>query len=106
MNLLQSAQTCVNINGSPAQYFFCKQGLRQGDPLSPFLFDLIIDSLCQILVRGKQFDHIQGLGPVLEDGFPCTYFLYADDTIFFLKWILKTLMLFCGLYMSLRLSLV
>jgi Reverse transcriptase (RNA-dependent DNA polymerase) len=82
MNLLQSAQTCVNINGSSAQYFFCKQGLRQGDPFSPFLFDLVTDSLCQILARGKQFDHIQGLGPVLEDGFLCTHFLYVDDTIF------------------------
>jgi Reverse transcriptase (RNA-dependent DNA polymerase) len=34
MKLLQGAQTCVNINGSPTQYFFCKQRLRQMDPLS------------------------------------------------------------------------
>jgi hypothetical protein len=48
--------------------------------LFPF-FLLVKDSLCQI--RGKQFDHIQGLGPVLEDDFSCIYFLYVDDIIFF-----------------------
>jgi hypothetical protein len=94
------------------------------------LFDLVTDSLCQILARGKQLELIQGLGPVLDDGFSCTHFLYADDTIFFLKadiknmdaalWALyafetssgikinysKTLMQCCGLYMHLRLYLV
>jgi Reverse transcriptase (RNA-dependent DNA polymerase) len=84
MNLLHGAQTCININGTPTQYFQCKRGLRQGDPLSPFLFDLVTDILCQIMNRGTDLNLIQGLGPRLSNGHKCSHSLYADDTIFFL----------------------
>jgi Reverse transcriptase (RNA-dependent DNA polymerase) len=82
-NLLKGAQTCINFNGSLTSYFTCKRGLRQGDPLSPLMFDLVTDTLCQILTRGKNVGIIEGLGPMLETGFMITNFLYADDTVFF-----------------------
>jgi Reverse transcriptase (RNA-dependent DNA polymerase) len=82
-NLLKGAQTCINFNGSLISYFKCKRGLRLGDPLSPLLFDLVTDTLCQILTRGKNAGIIEGLGPMLETGFMITNFLYAYDTVFF-----------------------
>jgi Reverse transcriptase (RNA-dependent DNA polymerase) len=85
ISLLQGAQICININRTPTPYFVYKQGLRQGDPLSSFLFYLITDALCQILERRKQHGHIQGFGPVLLNGSQCTHFLYVDDTVFFSK---------------------
>jgi Reverse transcriptase (RNA-dependent DNA polymerase) len=84
MNLLHGAQTYININGIPTQFFQCKRGLRQGDPLSPFLFYLVTDTLCQIMNRDTDLNLIQGLGPRLSIGHKCSHFLYADDTIFFL----------------------
>jgi Reverse transcriptase (RNA-dependent DNA polymerase) len=79
------AQTCINFNGNMIPYFPCQRGLRQGDPLSPFMFDLVTDALCQILIRGRDAGLIQDLGPVLDNGHNIINFHYADDTIFFLK---------------------
>jgi Reverse transcriptase (RNA-dependent DNA polymerase) len=84
-NLLVGTQTCINFNGSMTQYFQCRRDLCQGDSLSLFLFDLVIDALCQIVQRGRDASLMQGLGPVLENGHKIINFHYADDTIFFSK---------------------
>lgn len=47
--ILNSGQTCININGQLTSYFKCKRGLRQGDYSSPFLFNLVADALSKML---------------------------------------------------------
>jgi Reverse transcriptase (RNA-dependent DNA polymerase) len=59
--------------------------LKQADPLSPFLFDLVTDSLCQIIHIGRDVGLIKGLGYVMDNGHNIINFHYADDIIFFLQ---------------------
>ena len=44
MQLVTSGRTAVNINGEIGPYFTPGQGVRQGDPISPFLFNLVVDA--------------------------------------------------------------
>jgi hypothetical protein len=51
MNLIFGSDTSiVLLNGVPSKVFHCKRGVRQGEPLSPFLFVLAADFL-QTLVN-------------------------------------------------------
>jgi Reverse transcriptase (RNA-dependent DNA polymerase) len=71
--ILQSGQTSLSINGNITPYFKCKKGLRQGDSLSPFLFNLVADSLSKILTKVK------------IAGYIAINLNFADDTLIFLK---------------------
>ena len=72
------------INGQPGNYFRTYKGLRQGDPLSPILFNLVGDALSMMLERAKNSRLIKGLVPDLIEG-GLSHLQYADDTILFLN---------------------
>ena len=50
----------VIVNGSPTGFFESSRGLRQGDPLSPLLFLLIMEVLSHMLKRSVERGFIMG----------------------------------------------
>ncbi|KAK2649769.1 hypothetical protein Ddye_017258 [Dipteronia dyeriana] len=52
----------VLVNGSPTDQFPMERGIRQGDSLSPFLFNLVMEILSAMLYKAKDLDLISGVG--------------------------------------------
>jgi hypothetical protein len=70
----------VQINGSVGNYFKSGKGVRQGDPLSPLLFNLAADCLAKMVYKAQENGLIKGLVPnYIEHG--VAILQYADDTI-------------------------
>jgi hypothetical protein len=59
----------VQINDELGHFFQTRKGLRQGDPLSLVLFNLVADMLAALIERAKNLGFIDGLvPPLMEDG--------------------------------------
>lgn len=44
----------ILINGSPRGFFNAQRGIKQGDPISQFLFILVIEALSRILLKEEE----------------------------------------------------
>ena len=49
------------VNGEPKSWFRGERGVRQGDPLSPFLFTLAMDVLSRLISRAVASGLIRGV---------------------------------------------
>jgi hypothetical protein len=74
----------INLNGKPGEFFRTFKGLRQGDLLSPLLFNLVADTLSTMLNKAREGGFIKGLVPNLVEG-GLTHLQYAYDTIICLE---------------------
>jgi hypothetical protein len=81
-NLLNTGKTAVLLNGEPGKWLNCRRGLRQGDPLSPYLFIIVADVLRRLLHNHPLAADIHH--PILPNN-PCPVLQYADDTLIFLR---------------------
>ena len=78
-SLLQTSRTAVLVNGCPGPWITCKRGLRQGDPMSPYLFLLVAD-LLQVLIRRDG-----SVRNPLDLSSTCPVLQYADDTLILMR---------------------
>eukprot|EP00253_Pinus_taeda_P024699 PITA_24699 len=68
------------VNGRPTNFFQAQRGIRQGCPLSPFLYILMADSLSRKLAVEKSVGSLPGLKPS-EVSSPLKHALFADDSL-------------------------
>ncbi|CAN1836487.1 Putative ribonuclease H protein At1g65750 [Linum perenne] len=81
---IRTVRFSVMLNGRALDAFQPSRGIRQGDPLSPFLFILMTNALSFLIDRSVSRKELHGIrlnkrGPLL------THCLFADDTIVFGK---------------------
>ncbi|CAL2271105.1 unnamed protein product [Prunus armeniaca] len=98
---LESTNFSILIKGRPRGKFKASRGVRLGYPLSPFLFNLVVDVLSRLLEKAQENNMIEGI-KIRNEGVEISHRQFGDDTIFFLdaaeeNWehLLELLNLFC-----------
>jgi len=81
MNLITSPSFSVLLNGSPSIPFRPTRGIRQGDPLSPFIFVLMAEGLSRLLKSALSSQALKGLS--FHGRAPQTNQQFVDDTMLF-----------------------
>ena len=74
----------VLINGSPTSEFQFHCGLKQGDPLAPYLFILIMESLHLSFSRAVDAGIFTGIK--IDSSLTISHLFYVDDAVFIGVW--------------------
>uniref|UniRef100_A0A803NKP6 Reverse transcriptase domain-containing protein n=1 Tax=Cannabis sativa TaxID=3483 RepID=A0A803NKP6_CANSA len=82
MSCVSSVSFTILLNGAPLAPFNPNQGLRQGDPLSPFLFILCSEVLTKMLSKAEKDNNLCGI-KISRNATPISHLFYADDAIYF-----------------------
>ena len=77
--LLMNQESCVINGGKTSQYFKLERGTRQGDPISAYLFIIVLEVIFLNIIQNS---HIKGIN-LFDKEF--IYTAHADDTTFFLQ---------------------
>ena len=75
MGCVISTKFFVLVNGSPSGFFKGSRGLRQGCPLSPLFFLLIVEDLSRILKKLVDDGRLEGI--LVANGFRITHFAFC-----------------------------
>jgi hypothetical protein len=101
LSCVTSANFAVMINGEATSFFKSERGLRQGCPLSPYLFILIMEGLSLLLSKSISEHHISGIK--VSKFLKIVHLMFVDDVLLMTKadlteWlvILDLLQLFCS----------
>ncbi|KAL4349014.1 hypothetical protein GQ457_17G008850 [Hibiscus cannabinus] len=84
MRCVSSVSSRVHVRGALSEAFRPQRGLRQGDPLSPFLFLFCMEGLSAALAEAQHEGRLLGVC-ASKHGPPVNHLLFADDSLVFLR---------------------
>jgi len=82
MKCVTTVSFSVLINGSPRGMIIPGRGIRQGDPMSPYLFILCAEVLSHMMKQAEAKRLLQGL-KICDQGPAITHLLFSADSLFF-----------------------
>ncbi|GJZ43728.1 RNA-directed DNA polymerase, eukaryota [Tanacetum coccineum] len=81
---LKSGKSSILVNGSPTTEFHLFRGLKQGDPIAPFLFLLIMEAFHLSFNRAVEAGTFKGYK--FDSSLTLSHLFYADDAVFIGEW--------------------
>jgi len=78
---LESATVSVLVNGSPTEEFKPSRGLRQCEPLAPFLFIVVVEGLARLVREAVKNNLLSGIS-IGKKEVVLSILQFADDTLF------------------------
>jgi hypothetical protein len=82
MACVRTTSYSVLMNGEPTGYIKPSRGIRQGDPLSPYLFLFCAEGLSALLRQAGRERRINGVS-ICRGGPKISHLLFADDSLLF-----------------------
>lgn len=74
----------VQVNGNLTDSFHPRVGLRQGYPISPYLFIICMNVLSGLLIKAQDEGKVKGI-KVARNAPMINHLIYADDILVFFK---------------------
>ena len=84
MKCVTSVNYSFQVNGQIYGKVFPSRGLRQGDPLSPYLFLICAEGFSALLRQAENRSDILGL-KIARNAPSISHLFFADDSLLFLK---------------------
>jgi hypothetical protein len=87
---ISTVRLSILVNGTPSGFFDTSRGIRQGDPLSPLLFVVVMEAFSKLMQKAEEENFIRGfeIRGRNQEPIQITHLCYADDTILFCEPIL------------------
>lgn len=82
MMCVETVDYCVIFNNESVEPIFPRRGLRQGDPLSPYLFILCAEGLSTLIRKAEQRGYIHGIS-ICSNAPIISHLFFGDDCFFF-----------------------
>ena len=82
MSCVSQSSSSILINGRKTESFNHSRGLRQGDPMSPYLFNICLEALSQ-MINQATLDKKWTPFWVGKDKVPVSHLMFADDLLIF-----------------------